>query len=70
MLNRKGYKVLALENDPEGLRACKEYDGRIDLLLTDVVMPHLGGIELACEVMKSRKDIRVFYMLGYTNLSR
>ena len=41
-------------------------DGRIDLLITDVVMPGANGAELAARVLEARPDIRVLFMSGYT----
>ncbi|MBW1746164.1 MAG: response regulator, partial [Deltaproteobacteria bacterium] len=46
-LQRYGYKVLDAENGEDAIRVCKEYDGRIDLMITDVVMPKIGGREAA-----------------------
>ena len=41
--------------------------GAIDLLLTDIVMPGMGGRALAEELLRTRKEIRIVYMSGYTD---
>ncbi len=62
----RGYKVLEAENGEAGLRiaeACREH---IDILITDVVMPGIGGRELAKRLMALRPGISVLYLSGYT----
>ena len=66
-LGSKGYKVLAAGNKQDALQVCNEYDGPIDVMLTDVVMPGGGGPELARAVLQTRPDLRVIYMSGYTD---
>lgn len=61
-----GYKVLEAKDGAEGLEVSNAYDGAIDLLLTDVVMPGIGGRALAQELIRRRPDIRLVYMSGYT----
>jgi CheY-like chemotaxis protein len=53
-------------NGREGLAACETCAGAIDLLLTDVVMPQLGGRELADMAKKLRPDMKVLFMSGHT----
>ena len=45
---------------------CKAHPGKIDLLLSDVVMPELGGREMAERILKTRPDIKVLFMSGHT----
>ncbi len=65
ILGDLGYRVIAAENGLAALEAEDEHDGDIDLLLTDVVMPGLGGFEVARVVRASRPGIKVVYMSGY-----
>jgi PAS domain S-box-containing protein len=67
ILTRYGYTVLTAENGAEALALSQRTDNPIDLLLTDVVMPRMGGVELATEITVSRGDIRVLFMSGYTD---
>jgi PAS domain S-box-containing protein len=67
MLTRKGYTVLAAESATAALRHCSRYDGPIDLLLTDVVLPRMAGPEIARQAREIRPDLRVLYMSGFTD---
>jgi two-component system, cell cycle sensor histidine kinase and response regulator CckA len=62
-----GYVVIAAANGKEGLRICQEFKGDIDLMITDVVMPQMGGRELAENVGALRPDMRVLFMSGFTD---
>ncbi|MFO0735357.1 MAG: response regulator [Labilithrix sp.] len=66
ILRRAGYVVLSASSATDALQLCKRHEGRIDLLLTDVVLPHTMGRELAASVKKLRPEIHVLYMSGYT----
>jgi FixJ family two-component response regulator len=65
LLTSVGYMVLAAANGEEALRICTSYDGPIDLLLTDVVMPGVSGPELAQHVLQSRSTVKVVFMSGH-----
>jgi signal transduction histidine kinase/CheY-like chemotaxis protein len=67
ILEEFGYAVIAASNGEEGVRLCKEFDGRIQLLVTDVVMPQMSGRELAEQVALLRPETKVLYMSGYTD---
>jgi two-component system cell cycle sensor histidine kinase/response regulator CckA len=61
-----GYKVLEGKDGVEALQVSERHVGTIDLLLTDIVMPEMGGRALAQELLRRRPDIRLVYMSGYT----
>ncbi len=65
MLEKLGYRVLPVKGAGHALRVAREYDGDIDLLLTDVVMPGMNGRELAEQIIVMRPGIRCLYMSGY-----
>ena len=65
VLERQGYTVLACANGPAAVSLAESESRRIDLLLTDVVMPGMRGYEVARLVSASRPDIRVLFMSGY-----
>ncbi len=67
MLARLGYRVLEAESGDEALRIASGHEGPLDLLLTDVVMPRMGGTDLARHVQSTRPGVRVLYMSGYTD---
>ena len=67
MLEAQGYTVLAASNPEEAVPLAEQRAGRIDLLLTDVVMPQMGGRRLAEYLMFSRPEMKVLYMSGYTD---
>lgn len=60
-----GYCVHEAETPLDALDFARTHAGRIDLLLTDVVMPKMGGGELADKILAVRPDIRVLFMSGY-----
>ncbi|MGH7607082.1 MAG: ATP-binding protein, partial [Gemmatimonadales bacterium] len=64
-LEAQGYVVLAAADGTAALRIVERHGGRIDLLLTDVVMPGLSGRELADQLAVRRPGMRVLYMSGY-----
>jgi PAS domain S-box-containing protein len=66
-LQRDGYKVLDSADPVEAQRISEGYRGRIQLLITDVVMPKLSGKELARLISTRRPELRVLYMSGYTD---
>jgi two-component system, cell cycle sensor histidine kinase and response regulator CckA len=65
-LEESGYTVLLASNGEDALMLCRERAGQIDLLLTDVVMPKLGGGALARLLLALRPALRVLYMSGYS----
>jgi CheY-like chemotaxis protein len=66
-LERHGYKVLEARDGRSALEIAASHAGAIDVLLTDIVMPQLGGRELAAQLRRERAGIRVLFMSGYTD---
>jgi DNA-binding response OmpR family regulator len=65
-LEQQGYTVLSADDGWQAVQVARKHDGRIDLLLTDVVMPELGGAELALAVGELYPEIKVLFMSGYS----
>ena len=66
MLGRQGYRVLEAASPAEAVRIAGDGE-RVDLLLTDVVMPETNGFELAAELRRIQPQCKVVYMSGYTD---
>jgi two-component system, cell cycle sensor histidine kinase and response regulator CckA len=66
MLEKLGYRTLTASSGEEAMRIAAEHTGRIDLLLTDVIMPGMNGKELASWLTALHPGLRVLYMSGYT----
>jgi two-component system, cell cycle sensor histidine kinase and response regulator CckA len=66
-LSGHGYEVLTAGNGVEALEVSSGFDGRIDLLLADVVMPQMGGPALAKRLTTLRPETRVIYLSGYAD---
>ena len=65
-LSNKGYKILEAENAEEGLKIIHEHDGKIDLVISDVIMPGMTGPEMVKEIQKDHPDLKIIFMSGYT----
>jgi PAS domain S-box-containing protein len=65
-LQQLGYRVLEAENGEAALLTCDDVSGKLDLVLTDLVMPGMGGYELAGELTQRYPEVRVLFMSGYT----
>ena len=66
MLQSFGYNVLEANSGTEALEICRQHEGHIQLLLTDVVMPGMSGRVLAEQLLPQRPQLKVVYMSGYT----
>lgn len=64
-LRQAGYTVVEARNGAEALQVFDRIEGKIDLLLTDIRMPFLGGTELAGQLLAKRRDLRLLYISGY-----
>jgi PAS domain S-box-containing protein len=67
VLERSGYKVFTAPNGDEALRLLEEHGGEIDLLITDVIMPGMGGPDLARAAVLIKPSLRVLFTSGYTS---
>ena len=63
----KGYRVLAAPSAADAMLIASKYEGPVDLLLTDVVMPGVTGPELARQFVAQHPCVRILYMSGYTD---
>lgn len=70
MLSQLGYKVLGVTSSKEALAVAKDYSGRIDVLITDVLMPDLAGPQLADSLRASRPDLKVIFVSGDAQANR
>jgi len=67
ILERGGYTVLEAANGIEAIQVAHNSHGPIHLLLTDVIMPVMGGEQLAAQLSRVRPHMKVLYMSGYPN---
>ncbi|HEY3123262.1 MAG TPA: PAS domain S-box protein [Thermoanaerobaculia bacterium] len=67
ILKTQGYTVVTAANPDEALAVAREFKGPIQLMVTDVVMPGMSGLQLAERLAPTRPDMRVLFMSGYTN---
>ena len=67
ILETCGYTVIEARNGVEALSICQKEDFKFDLLMTDVVMPEMGGRELAEELKTRFPNLKIIYTSGYTD---
>jgi len=65
-LDLAGYSVIEAKDGAQALELAEKHAGKIDLLVTDMVMPGIGGRELATRLLTLRPELKVIYMSGYT----
>jgi PAS domain S-box-containing protein len=66
-LSTHGYRLIVASNGEEALKAAEQHTGEIHLLITDVIMPKMGGVELAKHFHRTRPHVPVLYISGYTH---
>jgi CheY-like chemotaxis protein len=64
-LEKLGYTVCTAESPKHALELAKKYNGKINLLITDVVMPEMSGHDLALRLAANNPDLKTLYMSGY-----
>jgi two-component system cell cycle sensor histidine kinase/response regulator CckA len=64
-LQRQGYEVVTANNGVEGLKAAEDLGARLALVVTDVVMPQMGGWEMAAQLRKRRPEMKILFTSGY-----
>ena len=64
-LREMGYKVLESAEAKDALFLAQRYEGLIDMLITDVVMPGMNGVELSRRIRRLRPEISVLFLTGY-----
>jgi signal transduction histidine kinase len=67
VLENQGYNVLCAGDGIEALDLAEDYDDEIHLLVTDVIMPHMNGHELAARLSALRPDMKILYVSGYSD---
>jgi signal transduction histidine kinase len=67
VLEDQGYNVLCAHDGIEALNLAEDYDAGIHLLVTDVIMPHMNGHELAQKLSRLRPEMKVLYVSGYSD---
>jgi len=67
ILRRQGYEVLEAANGEDALALCREHGPRVELLITDVLMPQMGGRELVERLQTQGHAMKVLYVSGYTD---
>ena len=67
MLLRRGYQVLEAQSGTEGLQTSTQFTGKIDLLITDLLMPQMNGRELVDKLMVARPQTKVLFISGFTD---
>jgi PAS domain S-box-containing protein len=67
VLETSGYAVVEAPNGPAALRLAAEHEGKIDLTVTDVIMPGMSGQEFSSRLLRERPGLKVLYVSGYTD---
>jgi two-component system cell cycle sensor histidine kinase/response regulator CckA len=65
MLGRQGFRVITAQNAPEALELCRQRQGAIDLVLSDLAMPQMSGEELGVQIRHHYPQMKLVFMSGY-----
>ncbi len=65
ILTRLGYRVITASKPSEAIQLAKESPERIELIITDIIMPEMNGKELSSILLKENPDIKILFMSGY-----
>jgi two-component system cell cycle response regulator CpdR len=68
-LEKAGHQVISCSDGQKALRALKFSDGAFDLLLTDIMMPEINGIELAKKAAKISPGIKIIFITGFASVA-
>jgi PAS domain S-box-containing protein len=66
ILTRNGYEVVTAHSPTQAIQLCEDHPGDLDVVLSDVVMPEMSGIELARRLVEVRPGLKIIFMSGYT----
>ncbi len=64
-LSQSGYQIIEARNGMEAIRKAADFPGTIHLMVTDVVMPHMGGAKLAAQLARLRPEMKMIFVSGY-----
>jgi DNA-binding NtrC family response regulator len=67
VLQENGYVVLSAGSAEDAIHLASTYQGAIDLLITDVIMPKMNGKELSSRLCKDRSELKVLFVSGYSS---
>jgi len=67
ILSKLGYRVMSTTNASQAIALCKEYDGAIDIVLSDIIMPDMNGTDLVSALRETHPQLKAIFMSGYTN---
>jgi two-component system cell cycle sensor histidine kinase/response regulator CckA len=67
ILALKGYRVIEAHNGNHAVELCAQYEETIHLIITDVIMPQMDGVELAKRLLAMRPELKLLFMTGYTS---
>lgn len=68
ILSRNNYVILGATTPEDAIKISDIYEDEIDLLLTDIIMPNMNGLEMSKKIKEKRKDIKILFITGYSNL--